>query len=219
MRGFRFLTFDCYGTLIDWRTGIELSLKSAFGGFPLQGRALLDAYVLEEKKEEESYKKYREVLRNTAVRLAKSAHLEADQSAADEFANSVPSWPAFPDTRKALRELGKMGFARYILSNVDTDLLEGTIRNSGLEVDGFVTAEQVGSYKPSRGHWVAFMRKTGARKREVLHVAQSLYHDILPTQEMGIASAWVNRYREPLPESAHPAYIVDSLESLTNLLR
>jgi len=217
LTGFRFLTFDCYGTLIDWKTGIELSLKRAFGGFPLQGKGLLDVYVLAEKEEEKSYKKYREVLRNSALRL-RPTHSAADLSAAEAFANSVPSWPAFPDTRRALRALGKSGYARYILSNVDTDLLEGTIRNNGLEVEGYVTAEEVGSYKPNPGHWLRFMRKTGTKKRDILHVAQSIYHDILPTQEMGIASAWVNRYREPLPANAHPAYIVDSLESLVKLL-
>jgi 2-haloalkanoic acid dehalogenase type II len=218
LSGIRYLTFDCYGTLIDWKTGIERSLRRAFGAIPLQGKDLLDAYVLAEKEEEGSYKRYREVLRNTAVRLSKSIHFAVSSSGAEAFADSVPSWPAFPDTRKALQELGRIGYARYILSNVDTDLLEGTIRKSGLEVDGFVTAEEVGSYKPNRGHWLRFMQKTGAKKEEVLHVAQSIYHDIVPAQEMGITSAWVNRYAEPLPSSAHPEYIVDSLESLAKLL-
>lgn len=171
-----------------------------------------------EKEEEGTYRKYREVLSRTAMRLSRSIGFEASERAAEAFAGSVPSWPAFPDTKRALRELGRKGYAKYILSNVDTDLLEGTIRKNGLEVDGFVTAEEVGSYKPNRGHWVRFMEKTGARKEDVLHVAQSVYYDVLPTQEMQIECAWVNRYGEPLQVSARPAYIVDSLESLVELL-
>jgi 2-haloalkanoic acid dehalogenase type II len=218
MTAFRYLTFDCYGTLIDWKTGIEESLKRAFGALPLSGKELLDAYVAAEKEEEESYRRYREVLCRTALRLADKAGFKAGQAGAELFGGSVPNWPAFPDTARALRDIGRKGYKRYILSNVDTDLLFGTIKKWGLEVDGFVTAEEVGSYKPSEGHWTRFMQKTGARKEEMLHVAQSVYHDILPTQRMGIASAWVNRYAEPLPAEARPSYIVDSLRNLNEVL-
>lgn len=218
MTEFRYLTFDCYGTLIDWKTGIEQSLRSAFGNLPLGGKELLDAYVSAEKEEEESYRKYREVLGRTAMKLSRRVGFDASQSAANRFAGSVPTWPAFPDTREALKALGRKGYRRYILSNVDADLLIGTIENHGLEVDGFVTAEEVGSYKPNEAHWKRFMQKTGARKGELLHVAQSIYHDIVPTQMMGIASAWVNRYGERLPSNAQPSYIVDSLENLAETL-
>ena len=217
MSSYRYLTFDCYGTLIDWKVGIETALRRSFK-VPIGGKALLDAYVEAEKQEEASYKKYRDVLRNSALRLSRSLGFEASQSAADAFAASLPTWPAFPDTKKALQDLGRNGYRRHILSNVDTDLLQGTIANHGLEIEGFVTAEEVGSYKPNRGHWLAFFRKTGAKKEEVLHVAQSVYHDIIPAQEMSIASAWVNRYGEPLPQEAKPEFIVESMESLAKLL-
>lgn len=218
MSRFRYLTFDCYGTLVDWRTGIEKSLKKLFGRIPLGGKELLDAYVDAEKREEETYKTYREVLKNSAVRLSKTVGFDASLREAAAFAESVPAWPAFPDTRATLQKLGKEGYKRYILSNVDTDLLSATVRRNGFEVDGFVTAEEVGSYKPDKGHWLKFMEKTGARTSEVLHVAQSIFHDIIPAQEMGIASAWVNRYDEPLARGAQPVYIADSLESLAELL-
>lgn len=217
MSSYRYLTFDCYGTLIDWKAGIEMALRKSFK-VPIGGEALLDAYVEAEKQEEASYKKYRDVLRNSALRLSRSLGFEASRSAADAFAASLPTWPAFPDTRKALQDLGRKGYRRYILSNVDTDLLQGTVANHGLEIEGFVTAEEVGSYKPNRGHWLTFFRKTGAKKEEVLHVAQSVYHDIVPTQEMSIASAWVNRYGEPLPPEAEPEFIVESMEGLAKLL-
>ena len=176
------------------------------------------AYVEAEKKEEGTYKKYREVLRETALRLSRNLGAELVPGGAERFADSVPDWPAFPDTAQALKDLGTKGYGRYILSNVDTDLLQRTIDNSRLEVDGFVTAEQVRSYKPAIEHWNAFMKRTGAKKEEILHVAQSIYHDIIPAQGLGITSAWVNRYEEPLPRSARPVYIVDSVQNLVTLL-
>jgi 2-haloacid dehalogenase len=215
---YRYLTFDCYGTLIDWRTGIENELRKALGNVRIGGQELLDSYVSAEKEQESSYKKYREVLTLTAASLSGRLGVKVTPEAAREFAGSVPRWPAFQDTRRFLHEMGVRGYKRYILSNIDNDLLEGTIHASELEVDGFVTAEDVGSYKPNPGHWLRFMEKTGAGKSEILHCAQSLFHDIAPTQTMGIASAWVNRYGEKLDRSLEPSVICDSLVSLASVL-
>jgi 2-haloalkanoic acid dehalogenase type II len=215
---FRYLTFDCYGTLIDWKSGIEASLSLAVGPTKLRGKELLNAYVSAEKAEEASYKKYREVLGRSAQRLGEKLGRKVSASAARKFAGSVPSWPAFGDTARFLREAGSRGHARYILSNVDTAMLERTISNNGLEIDGYVTAEDVKSYKHNKRHWQSFMEKTGARKNEVLHVAQSVYHDIIPTQEMGIASVWVNRYREKMPVGARPLVVSDSLAHLLKVI-
>lgn len=211
---FTYVTFDCYGTLIDWRRGIERSLREALGEVRLTGSELLNAYIEAEKEEERSYKPYREVLRRAASRLAAPLGAEVDAGAAARFADSVPSWPAFDDTREALKELGKRGYRRFILSNVDEDQLVATIRNNSLEVDGFVTAQEVRSYKPEGAHWRRFMQKTGVKEGEFLHAAQSVFHDVIPAQRMGIASAWVNRYDERLPAPAQPAYIADSLAGL-----
>ena len=216
--GYKYLTFDCYGTLIDWRTGIERELTAAIGRIDLGGQELLDAYGAAERKEEATYKKYREVLRRSVLSMSNPLGAEVSDEAARKFAGSVPRWPAFPDTAAFLHEMGSRGYKRYILSNVDDDLLADTIKNHRLEIDGYVTAEQVGSYKPREGHWSEFLRRTGSTKSDVLHVAQSIYHDIIPTQRLGIASAWVNRYREPLPQGASPSYISDSLEALALVL-
>ena len=215
---FKYLTFDCYGTLIDWQVGIETELRSALGPVRLGGRELLNAYVSAEKAQESTYKKYRDVLRTTVQSMSGPLGIDVPEGAARKFAESVPRWPVFPDTRAFLHEMGSRGYKRYILSNVDDDLLEETIRRNGLDVDGFVTAEQVGSYKPVHGHWTEFMRRTGARREEILHVAQSVYHDIIPTQAMGISSAWVNRYREPIPGGANPLFVSDSLAHLAEVL-
>jgi 2-haloalkanoic acid dehalogenase type II len=215
---YRYLTFDCYGTLIDWRAGIEGELVAALGDIGLRGQDLLNAYVAAEQKEEAGYKRYRQVLRDTALSLSGLLGTTVDGRSADLFASSVPKWPVYADTVKFLRDMGSRGFKRYILSNVDDDLLEETIRRNHLQVDGYVTAEQVGSYKPDPGHWKVFMARTGSKKGEILHVAQSLFHDILPTQKLGIDSAWVNRYGEKLPPVAAPAFIADSLERLAGIL-
>jgi 2-haloalkanoic acid dehalogenase type II len=215
---YRYLTFDCYGTLIDWKTGIENGLASALGPVKIRGKELLDAYVSAEKEQESTYKKYRDVLRDSALALSGSIGVRVTEETARLFAGSVPTWPAYPDTAGFLRDMGRRGYKRFILSNVDNDLLEGTIRNSDLEVDGFVTAEEVGSYKPNPGHWKTFMERTGASKEEVLHVAQSVFHDIIPTQALGIASAWVNRYHEPMPAGANPLFVSDTLAHLGELL-
>jgi 2-haloalkanoic acid dehalogenase type II len=215
---YRYLTFDCYGTLIDWRSGIEKGLRRALGPVGLRGQDLLDAYVEAERGQESTYTKYREVLSSTALSLSKSLQVRVSNGAAAEFAASLPNWPAFPDTRRFLSDMGSKGYKRYILSNVDNDLLEATLRNSRLEVDGYVTAEEVGSYKPNPGHWKEFLRRTGAKKESMLHVAQSVFHDIIPTQRMKISSAWVNRYHERLPAGASPLFIADSLRHLGELL-
>jgi 2-haloalkanoic acid dehalogenase type II len=215
---YRYLTFDCYGTLIDWRTGIQRALRSALGDFRLGGQELLAAYVRLEREEESTYKRYRDVLRETVKSLSGVLGVQVTDEAVKTFATSVPSWPAFHDTAEFLRDMGSRGFRRYILSNVDNDLLEETIRRNGLQVDGFVTAEDVGSYKPCPAHWLKFLQTVGARKGSVLHVAQSIYHDIIPTQKMGISSAWVNRYAEPMPPEAHPLFVSDSLAHLAKVL-
>ena len=217
-RRFTHLTFDCYGTLIDWRAGIERELVRALGGIKLSGQQLLAAYVEAEKSQESVYRKYRDVIRGTVVSMSRVLGVEVTNEAAREFASSVPKWPAFPDTAEFLREMGSKGFKRYILSNVDNDLLEETISLHGLDVDGFVTAEEVGSYKPRPGHWERFFQETGAKKEGLLHVAQSIYHDIIPAQEMGLVTAWVNRYNEPMPKTASPAFVTDGLAHLAELL-
>ena len=215
---FSHLTFDCYGTLIDWRRGIQQTLTSTVGGIGISGQQLLASYVEAERTQETRYKKYREVLHDTVMSIAGALGVVVTDAAARKFADSVPEWPAFPDTAGFLREAGSKGFKRYVLSNVDTDILEETIRRNGLEVDGYVTAEEVKSYKPNPAHWVKFMEKTGAKSQKVLHCAQSVYHDLIPAQRMGIASAWVNRYDERLDPGVEPSYICDSLENLAKML-
>lgn len=215
---FRYITFDCFGTLVDWKSGIRPALERALGEHHATGADLADLYVSTEMEEERTYKTYREVLADTAVKLAGSLGTTMERSTAKEFANSLPSWPPFEDAAATLKELGTLGYKRYILSNVDSDLLEQTISRDGFEVDGFVTADQIHSYKPRAAHWLRFMQETGAREEEILHVAQSVYHDITAASALGISTAWIDRYRERLPGGVQPSYICGSLSDLLALL-
>ncbi len=212
------LTFDCYGTLIDWRKGIETHL-----GRVLQEKGLSDVtqvystYVRLEAMEEGTYKKYNEIIANTALRVARHFGLELKPNEAIEFAESVPSWTPFHDTVQTLRKLGKFGLKRIILSNIDSDTLRESIRINDLDVDGFVTAEEIGSYKPSLGHWTSFLERYRIKKSNVLHVAQSVFHDIIPARNLGLLTAWINRYDDAKRLEVKPTFEFHTLAELGSL--
>ncbi len=213
------LTFDCYGTLVDWRQGIENHLGGLLrrAGW-LGSEPLFPLYSRAEMKLERSYRSYREVLALAALQVAGDLGCELSRSAASTFANSLPSWPAFDDSVAVLRELGARGYGRFILSNIDRDLLEATVAGHGLEVDGFVTAEDVRAYKPSPEHWLRFLERVEPDRARVLHVAESLQHDIRPATRLGFATAWINRYRMPMPAGVRPKLILPDLKGLLPLL-
>ncbi|MFQ5590740.1 MAG: HAD family hydrolase [Phycisphaerae bacterium] len=188
------ITFDCYGTLIDWSSGLRRSFDVVFGA-GLEGRTdeLVEAYVeIEAVVEAERYRPYREVMATTFKRLARRFSLELAPHMADVPAEILPSWEPFPDTHDALQRL-KSKYRLGILSNIDGDLLEGTVRRLGVEFDFVVTAEDVRSYKPALGHFRRLLARYAARE-SVLHAGQSLFHDGVPAGELDIAYAWINRY-------------------------
>jgi 2-haloalkanoic acid dehalogenase type II len=216
---FSHYTFDCFGTLIDWRKGIEEQLGGSLARHGISWSAdVFRAYIeLEAREEMLRYQSYRNVLRNTALRLSEQFGTEMSREEAESFAASVPLWPPFGDSVETMRELGKMGITRVILSNVDRDLLMKTISRSGLEVDGFITAEDVMSYKPDSGHWVRFLKEYPVGKEFVLHVAGSIHHDIIPASRLGFTTVWVNRYAETDRQGAIPSYVLNDLKGLLEL--
>lgn len=219
MQSVSHLTFDCYGTLIDWRGGIETHLGELLRKRGLHASSqVFPVYVKLEAEEEGTYKRYNEVMADTAVRVAQHFGLDLSREEALEFADSVPSWAPFDDTVKTLRKLGDLGLKRIILSNIDTETLRKTISSNDLEVDGFITAEEIGSYKPAVGHWMSFLHKYNVEKSNMLHIAQSVYHDIIPVTSLGVATAWINRYNESSPLEVKPTYTFRSLGELTSLI-
>ena len=211
-------TFDCYGTLIDWRAGIERALGAALRARGDPGPTpVYDLYTEVERDVETRYAPYREILATSAHRVGERLGIPLSASDAREFAESLPTWSAFPDTVPTLRELGRRGVRRVILSNVDRDLLEETIRRNRLEIDGFVTAEDVRSYKPGAAHWLRFFQDYPGDRETTLHVAHSLVHDIVPAQRLGLRTVWVDRYTEARPPSIRPTYSVRDVRSLFTL--
>jgi 2-haloacid dehalogenase/putative hydrolase of the HAD superfamily len=213
------VTFDCYGTLIDWERGIAEAFAAL--GASLRARVDVDGAVrlygeIEPAVEAEGYRKYRAVLTETGRRVAARLGLPLPSDRAGFLAESLPYWRPFPDTNRGLRVLFDAGYRLGILSNVDDDLLNWTRRYFLVPFDIIVTAEQVGSYKPAPGHWVEARARIG--DRAWLHAAQSYFHDIAPALAQGLPTAWVNRKGESLPGGQRPALEVRNLPELADRL-
>jgi len=189
----RWVTFDCYGTLIDWNGGIRAELARVFG----EDRAdeQLERYhELEPELEADGTRSYREVLTEAMRRLG------APDGEEDALAGSLPQWRPFPEVQEALAEANAQGWKLAILSNTDRDYIEASMERLGVPFEVAIVASEIGSYKPGLGHWRAFQERTG-RVPDV-HVAASLFHDIGPANELGLPSVWINRLGErPGPQS------------------
>jgi 2-haloacid dehalogenase len=196
---FKALTFDCYGTLIDWESGILAELKP---WVVASGKKLGDVQILEGFGEEESHcetatpsKLYPGILADTFRALGRRWEIPASEAQAAEFGRSVPRWPAFADSAAALAHL-KQHYKLVILSNVDRASFAESNKKLQVAFDKIVTAEDVGSYKPDLRnfrHLLAELETMGLRKEQILHTAQSLYHDVVPAKSMGLKTAWINR--------------------------
>jgi 2-haloacid dehalogenase len=186
--GFEVLTFDCYGTLIDWERGILAALPAG-----LDAERALEAYAeFESELEEGPYLRYREVLERCYNGLAVRFGFAADAAQQAAFADSVGDWPAFPDSHDALARL-KERFKLGVITNCDDDLFARSNARLGVEFDYVITAEQAGAYKPSpRGFELAFERIDAPRER-ILHVAQSLFHDHVTAKSLGLSTVWIDR--------------------------
>jgi 2-haloacid dehalogenase len=192
------LTFDCYGTLIDWETGILAGLRSALGphGVDALDEELLESYAnAEATLEAGPYLRYREILARGARAIATSLGSTLTDDEAAAFGGSVADWPAFPDSHDALARL-KTRFRLGVLTNCDDDLFAASNRRLGVTFDWIVTAQQVGSYKPDERNFAAVLERVAANSvppERILHVAQSLYHDHSPAQRLGLRSVWIDR--------------------------
>jgi len=193
----RWATFDCYGTLVDWLGGMRTELERLFG--VEQADALVARYhELEPEVQAESPRlSYREVLTHVLERLAEEQGVALPEGEASALARSLPSWPVFPDAPAALDEARQRGWQLGILSNTDRDLIEASMVAIGIAFHPVVVASEIGSYKPAQRHWEVFRELTGATPETHVHVAQSLYHDIVPASALGLRCVWINRLGEP----------------------
>jgi len=191
----RWATFDCYGTLIDWDGGIRAATVSVWpDGDP--DRLLRRHHAVEPLVQEGRALPYREVLARCLEAVAAIEGREVPPGRRFALADSLPSWPVFPEVPAALAELRARGWRLAILSNTDPDLLAASVANIGVEVDLRITAADAESYKPAHGHWRTFFATSGADPARHVHVGASLFHDIAPARELGVPAVWINRLGE-----------------------
>ena len=212
---FSVLTFDCYGTLIDWETGLRDALEpilAAHGvGLPSE-RALEMFGELETAAEAGAYRRYRAVLGEVLEGFGRRLGFSPTPEEVERFAGSVPSWPPFGDSPNALRAF-KQRYRLAIISNIDDDLIARSAETLGVAFDWIVTAEQARSYKPSPNNFRAALDRIGTTPNEILHVAQSLFHDIAPAKSLGWSTVWVNRRQGRVgPGATPPAAVQPDLE-------
>jgi 2-haloalkanoic acid dehalogenase type II len=196
---FAALTFDCYGTLIDWEAGIAKALDvfARPHGVSAGAEDLLTAFSRHENRlqEENPGTLYPELLARSLKMIGSELEIPASDAEAAAFGASVKDWPAFPDSAKALRYL-KRHYKLVIVSNVDRASFKHSNAKLGVEFDLVITAQDVGAYKPAPGHFhraFAELAKQGVPKDKILHTAQSLFHDHVPAKSLGLTSIWINR--------------------------
>ncbi|MEH3147963.1 MAG: haloacid dehalogenase type II [Methylobacterium frigidaeris] len=199
LRDFKALTFDCYGTLIDWETGMVAALQGLTdrAGAPLTRNAILEAHARHESAQQEQTpgRLYRDLLAVVYKRLAEEWAVPVTWDECVAYGRSVRDWPAFPDSAEALAYL-KQHYRLVILSNVDNESFSHSNRKLGVAFDAVYTAEDVGAYKPSSRNFDYMLRKLkalGVRKDQILHTAESLFHDHKPANAAGLASCWIHR--------------------------
>ena len=192
---FETLTFDCYGTLIDWETGIFTALRPILSA---HGKTVDDATLLklygdfEQRSEQGAFRPYRQVLESVVRLFGAELGFTPTAEEARSLPDSLGNWRPWPDTVEALRRL-KTRFRLAIISNVDDDLFSATRPQLGVELDEVVTAQQAQAYKPSLKIFELALNRINAPAHRVLHVGQSIYHDVIPAQALGLATVWVNR--------------------------
>jgi 2-haloacid dehalogenase len=192
---FTTISFDCYGTLIEWEAGILPALRAVLGrhGKTLTDAAILELYgEFEAEAESGPYQKYRDVLGAVVRAFGRRLGFQPDSADISDLSESVPSWPPFSDTVKALRQL-KSRYRLVIISNIDDDLFAETRKHLGVDFDEVITAEQAGSYKPSLRNFELALSRLAISREQLLHVGQSIYHDVVPAQALGLSTVWVNR--------------------------
>jgi 2-haloacid dehalogenase len=192
---FKVLTFDCYGTMIDWEAGIFSALRPILVAHnqSIPDPTLLELYSeLELKAEQGEYLRYRDVLQSVVRGFGERLGFSPTDAEVRSLPESLANWQPFPDTVEALRKL-KSRYKLAVMSNVDDDLFASSAPNLGVTFDHVVTAQQAGCYKPCMRMFKLAEHRIGVNREQWLHVGQSIYHDVIPAQSLGIATVWVNR--------------------------
>lgn len=223
---YQILTFDCYGTIIDWETGISKSLTQILDrhNIDLDRESILNLHAeFEPEIQAGQYLTYRETLKRVVDSFGSKLDFQPSEADRSALAESIAEWPPFPDSQVALKQLQKH-FELAVISNIDNDLFSYSQRKVGINFDYLITAQQVRAYKPSLKLFEAALVAIPEPKGRILHVAQSLFHDIEPANRFGLDSVWVNRRQNQSgggatpPSDAKAKLEVASLEELALLV-
>ena len=216
----RWITFDCFGTLVDWRAGFANAIRSLFGE---RTEDVLSAYYLHEAVVERlsPHRSYKEVLVMALARAAQDCGLSIAAEDARPLAEAWASMPVFDDVEPMLAELRQHGWRLAVLTNCDEDLFALTHRNFRKPFDLVLTAERVRGYKPAPWHFLGFERMMRVDRRDWVHVANSWYHDIAPSRALGIQHVWLDRDRTGetgVPSLAHVHSALDVAQAANRVV-
>ena len=216
------ITFDCYGTLIDWENAIQ-----QFFAESLDSKAIgyVDPRTLQEEWEEiqfryiqEQYRPYRQVLHDTMKMVFDKFHIPTDEEEVEEFADSMGLWQPFPDTKDALIELQK--YVKVVLiTNTDDTIIQETQRTIGVTFDDIITAEQAGAYKPNHEGFLLARKRLGLKVSEIWHTGFGFKYDIVPAKKLGYTTVWVNRQRLARPGRVKETFLVGDMRTLAYLVK
>lgn len=219
---FKAITFDCYGTLIDWESGLLAAIRPILRvhGVNLPDAEILKLYGELEPKLQNPYRRYRDVLANVVRGFGNRLEFSVSDAEAESLPESLKNWLPFPDTNPALKSL-KSKYKLAIISNTDDALFAATSKHFSVEFDEIVTAEQAKAYKPSLVPFQLALRRLGLRHEQVLHAGQSVHHDVLPAKSLGLATVLVVRrgFGATRRAEGKPDLTVPDLQTLVELAR
>lgn len=214
------ISFDCYGTLIDWEGGMRAALaeEGLLEQIPEPWEKFVERRMrCEAKWQAGTFRPYREILSLSLQDCLKELQVRVEEAAAQRFSRSVGRWPPFEDTVSGLRRLGSR-WPLLIISNVDRASMQETVEVLGIPFAELVTAEDVRAYKPAHEHFLEARRRLGSLSDGQLHAAASVFHDLTPAAELGLQAAWINRAQEQAPAEISPRLMVGNLQELCDSL-
>ena len=216
------ITFDCYGTLIDWESAIQQFFKQRLAAHNIEG---IDTHALQRQWEEiqfvyiqEHYRSYRVVLRDTMRTALDTAQIPYAEQDLEEFANAMGTWKPFPDTKDAILELQRF-LKVALITNTDNDIIAETERTIGVKFDEIITAEQAGAYKPSHKGFLLARERLGLPVSDIWHAGFGFKYDIVPATQLGYTTVWVNRQGEGRPVDVKETFLVGDMRTLAYLIK
>jgi 2-haloacid dehalogenase len=219
----KIISFDCYGTLVDWEKGIISSLRPIFEKYEVDitDEEILEIYSIIESRLEKNYIPYKEILKKIVIKFSDYFDFDLERGEENALLNNWANFELFEDVNETLKEIKKREYKIAIISNVDNDLFELTKKKFEFEIDYIITSEMVKAYKPSKIVFEYALKVFNSNKDEILHTAQSYYHDIIPAKELGIKTAHIKRRgfgATPRVEIVNSDYEFENLREMLSIL-